>query len=82
MTRRLIRATVPSQLTEAGRPAPARGRLTVAEFCAEMKISRRTFQEWRAKGRAPRCHKLPNGDLRITYTAFEEWLATCEEKAR
>jgi hypothetical protein len=67
------------------RPEPASGsrtRLTVADFCAEMEISRRTFHEWRAKGRAPRCLKLPNGDLRITRTAFEEWLATCEEAAR
>ena len=82
MTRRPTRPIVPSQPTGAGRPAPVRGRLTVAEFCAEMKISRRTFQEWRAKGRAPRCHKLPNGDLRITHAAFEEWLATCEETPR
>lgn len=81
MTRRLTRATVPSQPTGAVRTATG-GRLTVAEFCAEMKISRRTFHEWRAKGRAPRCQKLPNGDLRITLAAFEEWLATCEEAAR
>lgn len=69
------------------RPEPARpetsrkGRLTVADFCAEMEISRRTFHEWRAKGRAPRCHKLPNGDLRIARAAFEAWLAGCEENA-
>jgi predicted DNA-binding transcriptional regulator AlpA len=46
-----------------------------------MEISRRTFHEWRAKGRAPRCHKLPNGDLRIARAAFEAWLAGCEENA-
>ena len=42
-----------------------RERLTVAELCSELRIARSTFYEWRAKGRAPRCIKLPNGDLRI-----------------
>ncbi|MFK0243537.1 helix-turn-helix transcriptional regulator [Amycolatopsis azurea] len=55
--------------------------LTVAEFCAEMKISRRTFQQWRATGRGPSCLKLPNGDLRIRRSAYERFLDTCEEAA-
>ena len=54
---------------------------TVAQFCAEWDISRSTFYDWRAKGRAPRCIKLPNGDLRITPAAYDAWLATCEENA-
>jgi predicted DNA-binding transcriptional regulator AlpA len=28
-------------------------KLTVADICADLGISRRTFYEWRAKGRAP-----------------------------
>src|SRR5215216_6376633 len=40
-------------------------RLTIAQLCKELGISRSTFYEWRAKGRAPRCIKLPNGDVRI-----------------
>lgn len=55
--------------------------LTVAEFCAEMKISRRTFQQWRATGRGPNCLKLPNGDLRIRRSDYELWLNVCEEAA-
>ena len=68
------------------RPAPSQARgpdekLTIAEVCAELKISRSTFYDWRAKGRAPRCFKLPNGDLRIRRSDFETWLVLLEEAA-
>jgi excisionase family DNA binding protein len=73
---------VSAPTTTANTPTTGRGSrqaLTVAEVCAELRISRRTFQEWRAKGRAPRCAKLPNGDLRITRAALDAWWTTCEE---
>lgn len=67
---------------EPARPETARRRhMTVAQFCAEWEISRSTFYDWRAKGRAPQCIKLPNGDLRITPAAYDAWLKTCQEKA-
>ena len=53
--------------------------LTVAEFCAELGISRSTFYDWHAKKRAPKCVKLPNGELRIRRDEYERWLAACEE---
>ncbi|MDT7616318.1 MAG: hypothetical protein QOF00_3765 [Pseudonocardiales bacterium] len=56
-------------------------RLTVAELCAELGISRSTFYEWRAKKRAPRCIKLPNGDLRIRRAELERWLDAHEDAA-
>ncbi|SHL03556.1 transcriptional regulator, AlpA family [Pseudonocardia thermophila] len=56
-------------------------RLTVAEVCAELGVSRSTFYEWRAKGRAPRCIKLPNGDLRIRRSELDRWLDAHEEAA-
>ncbi|RJL19586.1 DNA-binding protein [Bailinhaonella thermotolerans] len=56
--------------------------LTVAEFCAEFQISRSTFYDWRAKGRAPRCRKLPNGDLRIDRADVERWLDSLEDANR
>lgn len=56
-------------------------RLTVNDLCAELDISRSTFYEWRAKGRAPRCIKLPNGEIRIRRTDFENWLDSLEEAA-
>jgi predicted DNA-binding transcriptional regulator AlpA len=56
-------------------------RLTIAELCAELDVSRSTFYEWRVKGRAPRCIRLPNGELRIRRTELERWLDSCEEVA-
>ena len=54
-------------------------RLTVAQLCAELGISRSTFYEWRTKGRAPRCIRLPNGEIRVRRSELERWLDTCEE---
>jgi excisionase family DNA binding protein len=56
-------------------------RLTIPQLCNELGISRSTFYEWRAKGRAPRCIKLPNGQIRIRRTEFERWLDSLEEVA-
>ncbi len=58
-----------------------RDKLTIAEVCADLGISRRTFYEWRAKGRAPRCITLPNGSLRIRRSEYQRWLAAREEAA-
>lgn len=55
--------------------------MTVAEFCAEMGIARTTFDDWRAKHRAPKAIRLPNGSLRIRRTDFENWLDTLEDAA-
>lgn len=72
-----------------GRPAKtltvpeqrSRGWLTVDEFCGELMISRDTFYDWRKKGRAPKCAKLPNGSLRIRRSEFEKFMTTAEDKA-
>ncbi|SOD73287.1 excisionase family DNA binding protein [Jatrophihabitans sp. GAS493] len=56
-------------------------RLTVAEVCEELGVSRSTFYEWRVKGRAPRCLRLPNGELRVRRDELENWLDSCEEVA-
>jgi predicted site-specific integrase-resolvase len=53
----------------------------LAEVCSELQIKERTFREWRAKGRAPRCIRLPNGQLRVTRTELDRWLAEHEEVA-
>jgi len=65
-------------------PAPRpgfRAHLTIADLCAELDIARSTFYDWRAKGRAPRCIKLPNGELRIRRADFDAWLNSCTERA-
>ncbi len=54
--------------------------LTIAEVLAELKITRSTFYNWRAKRRAPRCFKLPNGELRVRRSVLDAWLAALEEE--
>ena len=44
-------------------------------------LPRSTFHDWRAKKRAPKCIKLPNGALRIRRSEFDRWLIDREEKA-
>jgi excisionase family DNA binding protein len=55
--------------------------LTIAEVCRELKISRSTFYDWRAKRRAPRCITLPNGSLRIRRAVLDRWLTAHEDAA-
>ena len=71
----------PSRTLSTTRTASAAGVLTIAQLCKELGISRSTFYEWRAKGRAPRCIKLPNGQIRIRRAEFERWLDSLEEVA-
>jgi predicted DNA-binding transcriptional regulator AlpA len=52
-------------------------KLTLAEVCAELRIERSTFYDWRAKGRAPACSKLPNGELRIVRRDLDTWFEAC-----
>jgi predicted DNA-binding transcriptional regulator AlpA len=63
------------------KPATARNMLTLPELCEELEISRSTFYEWRQKHRAPRCIKLPNGELRIRRVDLEDWLDDHEDAA-
>lgn len=58
-----------------------RDTLTIAEICDDLGISRRTFYEWRAKRKAPRCITLPNGSLRVRRTEYRRWLEDREEAA-
>jgi predicted DNA-binding transcriptional regulator AlpA len=65
---------VPTAMT----PAEVRNeKLTLAQVCAELRIERSTFYDWRAKGRAPKCSKLPNGELRIVRRDLDEWFEAC-----
>lgn len=68
----------PRRIAQAPDP---REHLTIPEVCAELKVSRSTFYDWRAKGRAPRCLRLPNGDLRIKRTDLDDWLDDHAESA-
>jgi predicted DNA-binding transcriptional regulator AlpA len=55
--------------------------LTVVDVCEELDIARSTFYDWRAKRKAPKCIKLPNGDLRIRRADLDNWLIANEDKA-
>lgn len=59
----------------------SRARLTIAEVCDELSISKSTFYEWRTKGVAPKCTRLPNGGIRIHRDDLELWLNSLEEAA-
>ena len=56
-------------------------KLTVADICADLGISPRTFYEWRMKGKAPECIPLPNGELRVTVPDYQRWLAARKKAA-
>jgi len=64
-----------------GTTATQSARLTVAEVCEDLGIARSTFNDWRVKGKAPRCIKLPNGEIRIRRHEYERWLESLEEAA-
>ncbi|MFF5111573.1 helix-turn-helix transcriptional regulator [Streptosporangium sp. NPDC000509] len=60
---------------------PKGEKLTIADICEDLDISRSTFYDWRQKGRAPKCMKLPNGDLRVRRADYDRWLASLEDAA-
>ena len=51
--------------------------LTVDDVCAELRITRRTFERWRRRGAGPRVKRLAGGrkgPLRIKRSWLDEWL--------
>ncbi|MGC5011389.1 helix-turn-helix transcriptional regulator [Streptosporangium sp. DT93] len=58
---------------------PKGEKLTIADICEDLDISRSTFYDWRQKGRAPKCMKLPNGDLRVRRADYDRWLTSLED---
>jgi predicted DNA-binding transcriptional regulator AlpA len=55
--------------------------LTVPELCAELNISRNTFQRWRTLRIGPSAIRLPNGSLRFRRAEVQDWLLALEEAA-
>ncbi|KNE83529.1 MULTISPECIES: helix-turn-helix transcriptional regulator [Streptomyces] len=57
--------------------------LTVRQVLDELGgISRRTFYRWRELRTAPRCIRLPNGELRVRRDALDAWLDELGEGVR
>lgn len=49
--------------------------VTVEEVCEELKISRRTFDRWRALGTGPRSERLGGTrPVRVRRSWLDEWL--------
>lgn len=61
--------------------APATRTLTLVEALAEIRMSRAAFYRLRARGKAPRHLKLPNGQIRIRRSDLEAWFEGCEVAA-
>ncbi|MFE0027068.1 helix-turn-helix transcriptional regulator [Amycolatopsis sp. NPDC059021] len=59
----------------------AHEKLTIDQVCTELDVARSTFDDWRAKGTAPRCIKLPNRQLRIRRIDLDSWLESHLEAA-
>jgi predicted DNA-binding transcriptional regulator AlpA len=69
-------------MNDRGRkPGLERKLLTVATVLAELDVPRSTFYKWRRLGIAPRCIKLPNGEVRIRRADLDKWLAQREDVA-
>src|SRR5262249_21141767 len=56
-------------------PRHHRRPVKVPDTLAKLVTSRSTFYAWKAAGKAPRCHKLPNGELCVERADFDAWFA-------
>ncbi|WP_093763117.1 helix-turn-helix transcriptional regulator [Streptomyces sp. BpilaLS-43] len=61
--------------------APTTRMLTLVEVLTELRMSRAAFYRLRARGNAPRCLKLPNGQIRIRRADLDAWFEGCEVPA-
>ncbi|GGO58332.1 excisionase [Streptomyces daqingensis] len=56
-------------------------KLKLPSVLEEMDVSRSAFYRMRARGKAPRCIKLPNGQIRVRRRDLDAWFEACEEQA-
>ncbi|MEU2867668.1 helix-turn-helix domain-containing protein [Streptomyces olivoreticuli] len=52
--------------------------LTLPEVLEEIRMSRAAFYRMRARGKAPKCLKLPNGQIRVRRSDLDAWFNDCE----
>lgn len=68
-------------MTKSTRP-PARSNaarhpcLKLPDVLNEIGMSRSAFYRMRARGKAPRCIRLPNGQIRVRRADLDTWWAT------
>lgn len=61
--------------------ATAGPNLKLPEVLHEINMSRAAFYRLRARGMAPKCIKLPNGQIRVRRRDLDAWLSAYEETA-
>ncbi|OEU90343.1 excisionase [Streptomyces abyssalis] len=60
---------------------PRQRHLKLTEVLEEIDMSRAAFYRMRARGKAPKLIKLPNGQLRVRRSDLDAWWAHCEQQA-
>lgn len=55
--------------------------LKLPEVLEEIDMSRAAFYRMRARGKAPKLLKLPNGQLRVRRSDLDAWWGDCEQSA-
>jgi excisionase family DNA binding protein len=75
--RRAVQARPKADHALPKRPTHTDEWLTVEEVCDELKVSRRTFDRWRAQCSGPRSVRLGgSGPVRVRRSWLEEWIET------
>lgn len=59
---------------------PRQELLTLDDVLAELRVARSTFYKWKATNKAPRCVRLPNGELRVRRNDLDAFLDQCTEE--
>ncbi|GAB3402900.1 helix-turn-helix transcriptional regulator [Flindersiella endophytica] len=54
--------------------------ITLAELLDMLGIARSSYNDWQAKGRAPRRVKLPNGQIKFRPSDLTRWLESLEDE--
>jgi len=62
-------------------PADSKQWMTLADISEELDVSMDTLYKWRAKGEFPVSVRLPNGQVRVRRSDFDEWLEGLEDAA-
>lgn len=63
-------------------PSASRLQLTIAEVCAELNVSRSTFYDWRAKGKASACERSRELCWRLSVWLSFVWIKVTRRMSR
>lgn len=62
------------------KPPARRASLKLPEVLDEIGMSRSAFYRMRARGKAPKCVRLPNGQIRVRRSDLDAWWSTnCQD---